>query len=125
MCGRRHSPGPLALLMWGLALLAVAGCASVDVDDARGLAKSGQDAAQAASQSVLPVGGRIDRYVDELVFVGAIRGLPRLDPDAGNSLDVIRKGIEARRRVFARLATSYGAFGDLAPYDAGVRSPAP
>lgn len=111
---------PPELIIGGLLLLAAGGCSSIDLDSARALGKAGQDTAQATSQSILPIGGRMDRYVDELAFVGAIRGNPHLDPDAQNSLAVIRKNIEARRRAFTRLATAYVAFADLAAYDAGA-----
>jgi hypothetical protein len=108
----------LAVALVAIAL--VSGCSTVVIGDAQRLAQTGSKAASSMEAAVTVPRDQLDRYVrSEYLRSGLQPGISPPSPQTLASIASIKSSLAARASALDSLGTLYGAFGDLAAYDAG------
>ena len=98
-------------------LLAVTtGCSSLNLESARDLGASGQEATLQSSRAVLVSADEYERTLDAETFFHGYAG-SHIPPQLLADYRTIQTEIGARRRVFSQLVETYGAFQALAAKD--------
>ncbi len=95
-----------------------ASCSSVSREAASALATQGQNAATTYATSVNTTKAELDTYVEGQYLIAPLTD--RAEPSASmlKSINDVQSALSLRAQMMVQLVGTYGAFGDLANYDA-------
>jgi hypothetical protein len=95
-----------------------ASCSSASREAASALATQGQNAATTYATSVNTTKAELDTYVEGQYLIAPLTD--RAEPSASmlKSINDVQSALSLRAQMMVQLAETYGAFGDLANYDA-------
>lgn len=102
----------------------ISACASVNIDGARTLSKTGQSVAVQAQQNMMVSDKEYQRALDGEAFLHGYSGTTQLDTykQLVTYYGDIEQELAKRSVVFEKLETLYDAFGELAGSDAGAQT---
>lgn len=102
-----------------VAVLAAAGCCSVNKDAAGKLASEGASVANTVSQSYQTTLNSLSQYIEGEYLLSALRpGASPPDADMLRSIQIAQNELQARQDLFRQLGGLYASFGNLCSYDA-------